>query len=182
MMLVVYVNDYLHGDAATFGWLMAAQAVGGLLGGVVIGRFGGRLDPLRLVAGGSILLGLGDLGIFNAPLMLPGLLAPLALFVVVGVPAAGFGAGMLTLLQRATSDAYRGRVFGAYQTAFALLALAGMALAGVLAEYLPAIVVLNGLCTAWIAAGIAALALPRESALGGESGSVQRVAGAVAHQ
>jgi MFS family permease len=42
-----FVVESVGGGAPALGWLMAAQAVGGLLGGVVVAQLGARLSPLR---------------------------------------------------------------------------------------------------------------------------------------
>jgi MFS family permease len=83
----------------------------------------------------------------------------LALFVLVGVPAAGMLAGLQTLLQTSAKDHLRGRVFGALGTTQALLMLAGTLLGGALGDavgIVPVLVVQGG---AYVAAGILVLVL-----------------------
>ena len=46
---VVFVRTVLHGDARVFGWMVTAAGMGGLVGGVVVGRIGPRLPPARLI-------------------------------------------------------------------------------------------------------------------------------------
>src|SRR5699024_8861185 len=45
VLFIVFVNRVLHGGALEIGWLMSAQAVGGLLGGLVVGWVGRRVPP-----------------------------------------------------------------------------------------------------------------------------------------
>lgn len=132
---VVLVDEGpVGGGAPALGWLMSAQAVGGLLGGVVVAQLGARLSPLRLFGPSAVLFGTIDLVIFVAPTLLPGLIVPLLLFILVGVPAVAMGSSMLTLLQAAADEAYRGRVFGSFGAMVALLTLLGLLLGGALGD------------------------------------------------
>ncbi len=136
VLFVPFVTDVLRGEATFLGWLMSAQAVGGLIGGVVISWVGPRTTPLRLFIFGSLIFGTIDLMIFNFTASAPGL--ALLLFVIVGIPTVGIGTGYDTLVQLRTVDAYRGRVFGAIQTVMALFAIVGTGIASVLGEVIGA--------------------------------------------
>jgi MFS family permease len=141
---------------------MSGQAVGGLLGGVVVGHAGRRLSPVHLLGVGAVVFGLLDLALFNYPLVLSGFWIGLVLMILIGLPVVGMSAGMTTLLQSGVRDEYRGRVFGTLSMTSALLRLAGTALAGGLGDLLGPIVLLTIQGGAYIAAGtIALLTLPR---------------------
>ncbi|MFN8501274.1 MFS transporter [Kouleothrix sp.] len=154
VLFVVFVNRVLGGGATEIGWLMSAQAVGGLLGGVLVGWIGHRVAPARLLGIGGVLFGLIDLAIFNYPAFLPGFLPAVALFVAVGIPGVVFSAGRSTLLQSAVADAYRGRVFGTYAMAGALMALLGTTLAGTFGDKAGVVTVLNIQGCVYVLAGI----------------------------
>lgn len=154
-----FVRVALDGGALELGWLMSAQAVGGLLGGVVVGSLAGRLLPQRLLGLGALLLGLIDLAIFLYPSFVGGIAPGLALFVLVGVPATGAFAGLQTLLQTSAEDRYRGRVFGALGTTQALLMLAGTLLGGALGDAVGIVPVLVVQGIAYVAAGLLVLVL-----------------------
>jgi MFS family permease len=62
--------------------------------------------------------------------------------ILVGVPGAFLIAGMMTVLQRLTDDASRGRVFGALFAAEGLAVLVGTLAAGVLGDIVGVIPVL----------------------------------------
>ena len=143
VMIIVFVDQVLRGGALELGWLMSAQAVGGLLGGVVIGWVGRRVPPALLLGGSALLFGIGDLLIVNAPLFFPSVLLTIVLFILVGIPGVGFGSSMTTLFQTLVADEYRGRVFGAFGTTLSLLSLIGMAFAGAAGDALGVIPVLN---------------------------------------
>ena len=154
-----FVRVALDGGALELGWLMSAQAVGGVLGGLVVGAAAARLSPPRLLGLGAVLFGLTDLAIFVYPSFVQSIAVGLALFVLVGVPAAGMLAGLQTLLQTSAEDRFRGRVFGALGTTQALLMLAGALLGGALGDavgVVPVLVVQGG---AYVAAGALVLVL-----------------------
>ncbi|MDQ3657218.1 MAG: MFS transporter [Chloroflexota bacterium] len=153
----VWVDEALDGGALEAGWLMSAQAVGGLLGAFVIGAWAKGVSPARLLGWGAIGLGAIDLVIFNYPAFLSGIWLGLLLMAIVGVPATASGTGFTTLIQTETDDAYRGRVFGALNTTTALLVIAGAALAGAVTGRLGATTVLTVQSASSVVAGLFAL-------------------------
>jgi MFS family permease len=142
-LFVPFVVESIGGGAPNLGWLMSAQAIGGLLGGAAVAQYGARVRPLRLFGPSALLFGLIDLAIFNVPAIVPGLLPPLLLFILVGLPAAAMGASMMTLLQESAEDAYRGRVFGAFGAMSALLTLLGLVLGGALGDRVAIVPIIN---------------------------------------
>ncbi|MGI8644102.1 MAG: MFS transporter [Thermomicrobiales bacterium] len=153
----VYVDEALDGGPLVAGWLMSAQAVGGLAGAVMIGAWGKGRSPVRLLGWGAIGLGLIDLMIFNYPAFIPGIWLALTLFVIAGLPVTAFGTGFTTAIQAESADVYRGRVFGALSTTMALLMITGATVAGAATERLGAVAVLTIDSLAYVAAGIFAL-------------------------
>ena len=154
-----FVRVALDGGALELGWLMSAQAVGGVLGGLVVGSAAAKLSPPRLLGLGAVLFGLTDLAIFLYPSFVQSMAVGLALFVLVGIPATGMLAGLQTLLQTSTEDRFWGRVFGALGTTQALLMLAGTLAGGALGDavgVVPVLVVQGG---AYVLAGLLVLAL-----------------------
>ncbi len=150
----VWVDEALDGGALESGWLMSAQAVGGLLGSFVIGNWAKGASPVRLLGWGAIGLGVIDLAIFNYPAVIPGVWLGMLLFAIAGVPATAAMTGFTTTIQTEAEDAFRGRVFGALSTANALLMIAGAALAGTVASRLGATTVLTVQSAALIVAGL----------------------------
>lgn len=187
VLLVVFVSTVLRGGALQYGWLMSGQAVGGILGGLVIGAIGPRVRPGRLLGWSLFCFGLLDLLIVNAPALLP-LVAPgvaavsllpgvtpafvvvLALFVLVGIPASGGGAGTDTLVQTAVPNHLLGRVFGFYMVLLSLFMLGGMTLAGTLGDALGAVSLLNVQGSVYALAGLFALARLRGKWAGARPG------------
>jgi MFS family permease len=152
-LFVPFATRVLHGNELTYGALLSAQAIGGLLGSLALGRFGVHVAPTLLLGFGGALLGVIDLLIFYAPLVTPVVLVPLLLMVVVGGPAAAISTGYLTLVQTTVADAFRGRLLGLLFATLALTGLAGMGLAGLLGDKLGIIPLLTIDCVAYVLAG-----------------------------
>lgn len=124
-----FFRHVLHGSSQGFGVFLAAQAIGGIAGGLLAASIGQRVRPARLLSYGAVAFGLGDLGIFLYPLGYAAVWPAMAGIIIVGLPVALTMAGLLTLFQQNTADSYRGRVFGALAAAEGTAMLTG-ALAG----------------------------------------------------
>jgi MFS family permease len=138
VLLIPLVKDVLHQGPTGLGALMSAQATGGIVGSLLLGRLGNRLRPVVFISISGILFGIGDMALVNVTRYAPGIAFPLAcaLIAVTGIPIIGFFVGLSTLLQVAAADAFRGRVFGAYNALVALLTLVGQATGGILGDHL----------------------------------------------
>jgi MFS family permease len=154
-LFVVFASRGLRGGSSSIGWLMSAQAVGGIIGGVLAATAARRLPPVPTVVAGTMLFGLVDLVIFNLPRVTPALAPQLALFVLVGIPGAISLAAMMTLLQSAVEDGLRGRVFAAFGDAEAAASLVGTAVAASLADRFGVFTVLTAQGAGYVVAGLA---------------------------
>jgi MFS family permease len=141
-ILVLVVFELLHRDAAWVGYLEGAIGVGGLLGVVASASLVGK----RKLASA---FGLGVM-LFGAPLILVAgwstAAVALVAMAIIGVGNALCDVSGVTLLQRATPDAVRARVFSVLETAV----LASIALGGLVAPLLAEAV---GLHTALVVGG-----------------------------
>jgi MFS family permease len=168
----VYVYQALHGAAQEIGTLMSAQAVGGLIGGLLVGLVGARMMSRWAIGVCAALFGLIDLAIFNAPTLVPGVQSlagaqigvslfwiVVGLFVAVGIPGIGMLTGMQSLLQARAPEDYRGRVFGALGAIMGLLRLVGVVIAGVVTSPQDLITVLNIQGFGYVTAGLLAILL-----------------------
>ena len=143
-----WVQSVLHGDALVQGWLATAGAIGGLLGGLLLGRFSQGVRPAQLFAFSCITAGALLLVMYN----LTWIPAVLTLSLVKSVPLVGSGVALTTLFQTSVPDKYLGRVSGSVNTTIALVGLVSLGLAGVLGEMVGIVPMLS------VAAGITALA------------------------
>jgi MFS family permease len=138
VLIVPLVKVLMGGGAQMLGWLMAAQGVGGLLGGLLVGQFGKRLSPRRISAVGLVVTGMVILAIVSFPhsaMVLP-------FMAVAGVAASAWLISCETLLQLGTSDQFRGRIFGTLGTTSALASLVGMLFAGALSDLVGLVLIL----------------------------------------
>jgi MFS family permease len=128
VLLVVFVREVLVRGAVEFGWLLSAQGMGGIIGGLLVARASKRIGPARLLA-----YGLGAAGVLFLAVINVGVLwLALVLFAAIGVCIVGWTVSEWTILQRSVADPYRGRVLSAYLTTYALMTLSGMGVASAL--------------------------------------------------
>ncbi len=164
-LMVPFVKDVLRGGPQDFGWLVSAQAIGGLIGSLFIGRIGKRVRPSVLIPISGILFGLFDIALANLPGRggLPLLPVALAAIALAGAPVVGFSVGLQTLLQASVANDYRGRVFGAYATTVAFMTLVGQGISSVLGDRLGIVPVFTLAGTFELLGGLVALVLLRRS-------------------
>jgi predicted MFS family arabinose efflux permease len=154
-LFAVFVNRALGGGAREIGWLMSAQAVGGIVGGLLSAGLGPRIRPIPMLTAGLVAFGAVDLVIFNLPRWSTGLMSEVLLFVLVGLPGALLMAAAMTLLQTEVDDGWRGRVFAAILVTESAARLVGASLAGTVTDHLGVINVLTGQGLAYVLAGLA---------------------------
>ncbi|MFG1992589.1 MFS transporter [Actinoplanes sp. NPDC048988] len=134
LLFVFFVTDVLGGAAADVGVLRGVQAIGAIAAGVVLGVLGARLDIFRLTITGSVVFALLTALTWNLSFLTHTIAVYAVLFAVVGAPGVLMGAGLTSLLQRASRDDRRGSAFAAFgltqATGQALGLLAGGLLQG----------------------------------------------------
>jgi MFS family permease len=159
VLVPVLAQDVLHGDAATFGFLMAASGVGSLASAAMIAY--GQRPTLRLLLTGA--------GVFGAALVALGVSRsfPLSvlLMVVLGWGVIAIAATANTLIQLTVPDMLRGRVMSVYTTVFAGSTPVGGLFAGIVASAagVQMALIVGGVISALVAA-VAATRLPRSPA------------------
>jgi predicted MFS family arabinose efflux permease len=156
-VLVVFIQDDAGLNAAQFGWLLTARGIGGLAGGLLLSQFGQKLSQRRLASFGLLATGLLLLVVVFFPVLQVALVA----ITFAGISAIAWMIAFQTMLQQNTSDAYRGRIFGAYGTSASLLMIIGSALAGASAGWLGASTLIIAAALITIFAGFMAWALLR---------------------
>ncbi len=161
VLIVPLVKTLLGGDALQLGWLMTAQGIGGILGGVLAGQLGRQVAPRNLVALGLAATSLTILVLVHVP-FLP---VALALMALAGVVTMSWMITAQTLLQTNVGDHYRGRIFGTLGAVSALMSLIGMGLAGALGDLLGVVVIASLGGALYLIAGLVAWVMLRETAL-----------------
>jgi MFS family permease len=167
VLFVLFVTRVLGGDGADVGLLRGVQAVGGILGGLLVVALGNRLAPGRLLGASLLAFGGIALATWNAPGLTTAGALYVLLFVAAGVPGIGALTGLTALVQAHAEDAYLGRVFATYLGTFTGLQAVGMLLAGLLGDRLGVVAVLDGQAGLYLLAGaVALLTLGRRSGQG----------------
>ena len=133
-LFAVYVTRGLHAGSRPMGWMLCAQAAGGILGGLAGARAAGRFRPVALAATCMALFGLLDLAIFNYPRWTIALWPAIVLFFLVGIPGCVGYVAMLTLFQLQAPDRLRGRMYAVLSVGQATAGMLGAAVAGVLGQ------------------------------------------------
>jgi predicted MFS family arabinose efflux permease len=164
VLFVPFVTEILRGDTTHVGALMSAQAVGGIIGGMVIGWVARRVLTVRLLGVSAIVFGLVDLALFNYSTFFTGITLAYVLFVLAGPLAVAMGASYDTLLQSNVDDAYRGRVFGTIGLTNSIFMLVGVAFAGAAGDTLGIVPAINVQGYVYILAGVICLLALRQPA------------------
>ena len=149
-LLAVFAQDVAGFTAADFGWLLTARGIGGIVGGIVIAQVGPRLSNIVMIVGGLILSGLAVL----VMVLFPTLTVVVGLMILAGPALMAWIISMQTVLQQATEDSFRGRVFGAYGTTSTILMFVGSGLAGVMADSLGSSSLMASAAVIYVVAGL----------------------------
>jgi Na+/melibiose symporter-like transporter len=158
VLFVVFVARVLGGDGADVGLFRGVQAIGGLVGGVLVVGLAGRLEPGRLLGMSLLVFAAVDLAIWNGPALTTAGWLYLGLFVAAGIPGVGVLTGLTALVQERAAEAYLGRVFATYLGSFNGLMALGMLLAGLGGDAVGVVAVLNGQAGLYLLAGLVAVA------------------------
>jgi MFS transporter, DHA3 family, macrolide efflux protein len=154
----ILITRHFSGGAVELGWFQAALGVGGILGGFVLGLWGGfqrravtMVLALILEGGGSLALGLAPAGAF--------LLGAGAWFFV-GFMGSLVNGTSLAILQATVPADLQGRVFAVNWSCVTAMAPLGLAIAGPVADWFGASIwyVIAGLALTTV--GIVALFTP----------------------
>jgi predicted MFS family arabinose efflux permease len=107
-MVTPFVDTTLGKGAAGVGTFSTVRGVAGIVGGIVVGLIGRRIREDRLLMASAAINGLG----FAAMALVQDFaVACVILVVVIGPTHIALHTTLMTLLQRGSEDAYRGRVF-----------------------------------------------------------------------
>jgi DHA3 family macrolide efflux protein-like MFS transporter len=131
-LLPIYVTEHLQGDAFVYGWMESAWGIGVVVGGLILGVWGGFKKKIH--TGLTALFGIGLAMLFIGA-------APTAAVVMVligwffdGIMGPMYNGSIYALLQSRVAPDVQGRVFMLMSSSSGLMTLIAMLVAGPLAE------------------------------------------------
>lgn len=156
VLFVVFVLRELNGTGGDVGLIRGMQAIGGVIGGIVVGTLSRRLGPTGLISWGFVVFGLIALATWNAPHVTTAIWLYVGLFIAAGIPGVATSTGLITIVQTVTPPTHLGRVFAAFETGAGALQAVGVLAAGALADQLGVVPILNVQAGIYIACGLLA--------------------------
>lgn len=129
-LIAVYVREWLHARAGTFGIVSAMVGVGMLFGMPVVRRLSGRRSNSTLVLTGLAGIGVGALLLGALPYVASAILA----MFIIGFTFAGIIVPAQTLMQQETPPAMMARISGTVMSVVLFAQLVGLVLSGILAQ------------------------------------------------
>ncbi len=160
VLFIPFLVDELGASPAWAGLLEGAQTLSMVVSGVVLAGLAARVSAPRLFTGGLA----GVAACIALLAIAPGPLALLPILFAVGAFVMPVQATTMTIVQRSTTDATRGRVAGALNAAIQTATIASMAAAGILADVVGMRTVFAMGATITLVAAVLAWALFRRAA------------------
>jgi MFS family permease len=143
VLFVLFVVRSLHGGDGLVGLLRGVQAVGGVLGGVLIAVSFREASARTLTAGGLAAFASISALAWNSPHLTTAAWWYVVLFIAVGIPATLLSTGLTTATQQASSHELRGRTLSLLSVAQATGQATGILAAGLLSSTLALGILLN---------------------------------------
>jgi MFS family permease len=152
-LYAAWVHDVLGRGPEVYGLLLTVHSATGIVGTLLVGRYGGRVSARRLIGWGSLVAGASTALKYNVPTV------PVALSTtaVSGVTSVASSVGVETLAMQTVPERFRGRVFASLQATTFLLSLLGALTAGALAEVVGIVPMLNVATALIVLAGLVVL-------------------------
>lgn len=153
VLFIIFINDVLKSDALGYGWFIAAQGVGGLVGGIMVSKIMRNTKPAMLISVSTSIAGI----LFLVIIGFSKLYVAISLNFFTGIFAVFFMVSTRTLLQKELSGEQLGRVFGTYSTSKAIASVVGMGIASIIGNMLGITVSLAVAGILLVVAGIPAI-------------------------
>lgn len=157
VLFLAFVVRKLEGSGAEVGLLRGVQAVGGVLGGVLVARLARHARAGRLMGGGFLGMGVVSIAMWNAPALTTAIAVYAAFFIIAGLPAVALSVGITTSAQQFTPPRYLGQLIGTMQSGAAVGSALGTLVAGVLVDRVDITYLLDGQACIYLACGAIAL-------------------------
>jgi predicted MFS family arabinose efflux permease len=167
-LVVAFIVTDLHRSSTDVGIFRGFQVIGTLPTGLWLAAYGRRVAPETLLKASLLGAGFIELLMWNGPIVTHWFGYYLILEVLVGIPGmAGFVA-FISILQKATPDSHRGRIFALAGAASNTALLISVFVGGVLGETFDPRYLLNVTVALELATGVAAVLLfkTRNNAVG----------------
>ncbi len=158
VLFVAFVIERLHGSGSAVGIIRGTQAVGGIVGSLVIARLAARVEAGRLLTAGLIGMGVAAMIFWNAPAVTTSLVVAAILFSLAGGPGAAMQVGFLTVAQQSAPPEVLGRVMGTTDAVGLAGAAVGSIATGVLLDHVGLTPLLEVQALLYLGAGTYALA------------------------
>ena len=157
VLFIVYVVQQLDAGDTAVGLLRGVQAIGGVVGGLLVGALIRRFSPQALVGWGYVAFGAISMLTWNLYGVTTAIWVYVGLFIVVGIPAVATSAGTITIVQKVTPPDALGRVVASFETLGGAAQGLGLLAAGLLVEHIDVVAILNGQATIYIVCGLIGL-------------------------
>jgi predicted MFS family arabinose efflux permease len=159
VLFIAFVVRDLGGSGAEVGLLRGVQALGGVTGGLLLGRYARHVAPGLLIGWGFLTMGLVALATWNAPSITTSMVLYMFAFALAGVPAVAGGIGTMTAMQMFTPPPALGRVIGTGEAVAAAGNAAGVLVAGATIDAVGVRPMLDVQATTYIVCGLLGLAV-----------------------
>ena len=156
MLFILFVLRSLHAGDQLVGLLRGVQAVGGVLGGLLIATWGKHLPARTQAIWGLAAFATLSALCWNSPSLTTAPGWYILLFIALGIPATALGTGLITGTQQASPPRLRGRVLSLLAVAQALGQATGILAAGLLSAVTPLLALLNAQAGCYLACAIIA--------------------------
>jgi predicted MFS family arabinose efflux permease len=165
-LVIAFIVTDLHRGSVDVGVFRGVLVIGSLPTGAVLAAYGRRLQPKRILKLSLVVLTVVEFAIWNGPSVTHWFGYYLILQAVGGVPATAGFVSFITIVQRVTPDAYRGRVFSLIGASSNVALLVSVLLGGALGETYDPRHLLNVTVAMDLVTAIAAIALFRGARTG----------------
>jgi MFS family permease len=156
MLFILFVLRSLHAGDELVGLLRGVQAVGGVLGGLLVASWGKHLSARTQAIWGLTSFAAISALCWNGPLLTTTSGWYILLFIAVGVPATALATGLITGTQQASPPRLRGRILSLLAVSQAVGQAIGILAAGLLSAVTPLLVLLNAQAGLYLACAIVA--------------------------
>lgn len=134
-LIPVLVNEHLGGDVVKLGWLGSANGIGGIIGGSVLGMWGGFKKRMWTAFLGFFIMIPCSVGLgFTSPTIFYTTTVPAMLFMGVGL--AFVNAPLTAIMNSVIAKDMQGRVFSLYGSIVTAMMPLGLIIGGPVADWL----------------------------------------------